>query len=78
MKTEIQHGGKSKLRVKMFVIILFVSGVLGFYIERLRLIAYPVQMEMQEIESCYRQSKIAGSQCRKRFSIWELGKNKFI
>jgi hypothetical protein len=43
----------------------------------LRLFACPFVREMQALNLCGNYNKIAGSQYGKRFTIWELGKNKF-
>jgi hypothetical protein len=58
-------------------VIRFILSVTGIDIKLLCLPASPEQMEMQELNFCESQNKIAGSQYNKRFTIWELGKNKF-
>jgi hypothetical protein len=59
------------------VVMLFILSAIGFGIRLLCLLTNPEQTEMRNLNLCGTQSKIAGSQYRKNFTIWELGKNKF-
>jgi hypothetical protein len=61
----------------MNVVMLFILSITGGDTKMLCLFACPIQMEMQDLNLCGSQSKIIVSQYRKRFTIWELGKNKF-
>jgi hypothetical protein len=55
----------------------FILNATGVGIKMLFLFACPVQMEMLELNRCDNQCKITGLPYRKRFTVWELGKNKF-
>jgi hypothetical protein len=61
----------------MKVVMLFILSVIDVDSKVLCLFAYPVQTEMQKLNFDGSQNKIIGSQYRKKYTIWELGKNKF-
>jgi hypothetical protein len=61
----------------VIVVMLFILSATGFGEKALRLFACPVQTDMQELNLCSGQNKIVDLKYRKKFTIWELGKNKF-
>jgi hypothetical protein len=61
----------------MIVVMLFIWGATGFGEKALRLFVFPFVEEMQALNLCGGQKKIAGLKYGKKFTIWELGKNKF-
>jgi hypothetical protein len=60
----------------MIVVMLFILSATGVSAKALRLFVFSFVREMQALNLCG-NNKIAGSQYRKKFTIWELGKNKF-
>jgi hypothetical protein len=58
----------------MNIVMLFILSATGINTKMLCLSACPVQTEMQELNLCDTQNKIAGSQYRKIFTIWEWGR----
>jgi hypothetical protein len=61
----------------MIVVMLFILNVTGVDEKALHLFAFLFVKEMQALNLCGGQKKIAGLKYRKKFTIWELGKNRF-
>jgi hypothetical protein len=61
----------------VIVVMLFILGATGVGMKAFRLFAFSFVREMQALNLCGGQKKIAGLKYGKKFTIWELGKNKF-
>jgi hypothetical protein len=61
----------------MDIVIGFILSVIGVGIRFLCISVYSLQEEKLQQNLYCMQYKIAASQYRKRFTVWELGKNKF-
>jgi hypothetical protein len=73
MKTEITYTAIAMLNA----VIRFILSVVEIDIRMLCLSASPLHEKTQHQNFCYGRGKIVASQYRKRYTIWELGKNKF-
>jgi hypothetical protein len=60
----------------MMGLMLFILNTIGSCIRLLYLSVSPKQIAKQDLNCCCKQCKVV-AQYRKKFAIWELGKNKF-
>jgi hypothetical protein len=61
----------------MNIVIRFILSAIEIRIRLLCLSVNSMQEKMHRQNLCYKPYKITVSQYRKKFTIWELGKNKF-
>jgi hypothetical protein len=57
--------------------VLFIYDMTRLYLKCLNLPMSSEQIEIQELYSCCLKNKTTASHYSKRFTIWELGENKF-
>ncbi|MDR1116136.1 MAG: hypothetical protein LBL33_08345 [Tannerella sp.] len=73
MRTEITYTAIAMLDA----VIRFILSAVGIDVRMLCLSASPLHEKTLRQNFCYGRGKMVASQYRKRYTIWELGKNKF-